>query len=357
VADVSHGWVGERILADLRIVLFRHLQRLSLGFYERTRAGVIISRLTTTSRRSTSCDGRRHQPRAEQPHAHRDGDPPLWSSTGRLALATLAVIRSWASQRDFPRPLDRAYRAVRERLGLVTATLAEDIAACASCRRSRARARTHGTSRPSPSATGLEHGDGRPERPHSRRRLLSSIRSRVVLGYGGHLYFNGDVTLGTLFAFMLYVQNFSTRSSSCRSCTTRSSPRRRRSTRSWTVMEEEPEVLRPAGRGGPAPRRGPRCLRSGSLRYGKGPDVLHELIWTSLPERPSALVGHTGAGKSTIAKLLAGSTTPRDGHITIDGHDLRDRDAGVATPAARHRPAGRFPLRGTVTENIVLRAR
>src|SRR5437868_14922631 len=40
------GWVGERILADLRIVLFRHLQRLSLGFYERTRAGVIISRLT-----------------------------------------------------------------------------------------------------------------------------------------------------------------------------------------------------------------------------------------------------------------------------------------------------------------------
>src|SRR2546429_8030151 len=40
------GWVGERILADLRIALFRHLQRLSLGFYERTRAGVIISRLT-----------------------------------------------------------------------------------------------------------------------------------------------------------------------------------------------------------------------------------------------------------------------------------------------------------------------
>ena len=40
------GWVGERILADLRIELFRHLQRLSLGFYERNRAGVIISRLT-----------------------------------------------------------------------------------------------------------------------------------------------------------------------------------------------------------------------------------------------------------------------------------------------------------------------
>ena len=46
------GWVGERILADLRTTLFGHLQRLSLGFYERNRAGVIISRLTTTSRRS-----------------------------------------------------------------------------------------------------------------------------------------------------------------------------------------------------------------------------------------------------------------------------------------------------------------
>src|SRR5438309_8045192 len=123
------GWVGERILADLRIVLFRHLQRLSLGFYERTRAGVIISRLThdvePIDRLVT------------------DGVTSLVQNTltlvgtaillfvldWRLALATLAVIPLMSVATVIFRVRStRAYRAVRERLGLVTATLAEDIA-------------------------------------------------------------------------------------------------------------------------------------------------------------------------------------------------------------------------------------
>ena len=123
------GWVGERILADLRNKLFGHLQGLSLGFFERNRAGVIISRLTNDVEALDQLVT--------------DGVTTLVQSTltligtaillfvldWRLALATLAVIPLMSIATVIFRVRStRAYRAVRERLGLVTATLAEDIA-------------------------------------------------------------------------------------------------------------------------------------------------------------------------------------------------------------------------------------
>src|SRR5689334_25359386 len=123
------GWVGERILADLRNRLFDHLQDLSLGFYERNRAGVIISRLTNDVEAIDMLVT--------------DGVTTLVQSTlmlvgtaillvildWRLALATLAVIPAMSlATLMFRSRSARAYAAVRERLGLVTATLAEDIA-------------------------------------------------------------------------------------------------------------------------------------------------------------------------------------------------------------------------------------
>src|ERR687887_1254634 len=123
------GWVGERILADLRVQLFSHLQRLSLGFFERNRAGVIISRLTNDVEAIDQLVT--------------DGVTSLVQNTltlvgtaillfvldWRLALATLAVIPLMGVATVIFRVRStRAYRAVRERLGLLTATLAEDIA-------------------------------------------------------------------------------------------------------------------------------------------------------------------------------------------------------------------------------------
>src|SRR5438093_6792129 len=123
------GWVGERILADLRLKLFGHLQRLSLGFFERNRAGVIISRLTNDVEAIDQLVT--------------DGVTTLVQSTltligtavilfvldWRLALATCSVVPLMGVATALFRSRSaRAYAAVRERLGLVTATLAEDIA-------------------------------------------------------------------------------------------------------------------------------------------------------------------------------------------------------------------------------------
>ena len=205
------GWVGERILADLRNRLFDHLQRLSLGFYERNRAGVIISRLTNDVEAIDQLVT--------------DGVASLVQNTltligtaillfildWRLALATLLVIPFMSiGTIIFRIRSSRAYAAVRERLGLVTATLAEDIAGM---RIVQAFTRER---------TNIENFRKVAERYRDSNMetvvlnglyfpfvdLLSSVALAVVLGYGGHLYFQGDMTLGTLFAFLLYVQNF-----------------------------------------------------------------------------------------------------------------------------------------------------
>src|SRR5436853_4274183 len=205
------GWVGERILADLRIGLFRHLQRLSLGFFERNRAGVIISRLTNDVEAIDQLVT--------------DGVTSLVQNTltlvgtaillfvldWRLALATLLVIPFMSvATIVFRTRSARAYSAVRERLGLVTATLAEDIAGMRTVQ-AFTRERTNMPNfrdvaesyRESNMETVVLNGLYFPFVD-----LLSTVALGIVLLYGGHLYFHRLVTIGTLFAFMLYVQNF-----------------------------------------------------------------------------------------------------------------------------------------------------
>ncbi|HKI91005.1 MAG TPA: ABC transporter ATP-binding protein, partial [Gaiellaceae bacterium] len=205
------GWVGERILADLRTGLFDHLQRLSLGFYERTKAGVIISRLTNDVEAIDQLVTTGVTTLVQSSLTLIGTAILLFVLDWRLALATCAVIPLMSlATVIFRTRSSRAYAAVRERLGLVTATLAEDIAGMrvlqsftredAAKRNFREVADRY---RESNLQTVLLNGIYFPFVD-----LLSTVALAVVLGYGGHLYFAGSISLGTLFAFMLYVQNF-----------------------------------------------------------------------------------------------------------------------------------------------------
>jgi ABC-type multidrug transport system fused ATPase/permease subunit len=182
--------------------------------------------------------------------------------------------------------------------------------------------------------------------------LLSSVALAVVLGYGGHLYFQGEVTLGTLFAFMLYVQNFFDPVQQLSQLYNTFLSATAALDKIADVLDEEPEVLdRPDAT--PLPHvEGHVRFENVRFGYGKGPDVLHGLDLDVPAGTTVALVGHTGAGKSTIAKLLARFYDPREGAITIDGHDLRD-----VTQASLRRQLGIVPqegflFAGTVSENI-----
>src|SRR5881398_2224957 len=248
----------------------------------------------------------------------------------------------------------RAYRAVRERLGLVTATLAEDIAGM---RVVQAFTRESANTRNFKAVT-ERYRDSNMETVVLNALyfpfvdLLSSIALAVVLGYGGHLYFNGDVTLGTLFAFLLYVQNFfdpvqqlSQLYSTFLSATAALD-------KIMDVLDEEPQVLdKPGARELPTVT-GNVHFEHVRFGYGDGPDVLPDLDLGVPAGTTVALVGHTGAGKSTIAKLLARFYDPRDGRIEIDGVDLRD----VSQESLRRQlgivPQEGFLFAGSVRDNI-----
>jgi ABC-type multidrug transport system fused ATPase/permease subunit len=349
------GWTGERILADLRNGLFRHLQRLSLGYYERNRAGVIISRLTNDV---DALD-----------QLVTDGVTTLVQSTlilvgsavilflldWKLALATLAVVPLMlAATAAFRIYSSRAYRAVRERLGHVTATLAEDIAGMrvvqAYTREDANEERFREVNahyRAANQQTVVTNGLYFPFVD-----FLSTAATAVVLGYGGYLYFEGSITEGTLLAFLLYLSNFFDPVQQLSQLYNTFLAAVAALDKIMDVMDEEPEVRDREGATDLPPLEGHVAFEHVRFGYGAGPEVLHGLDLDVPAGTTVALVGHTGAGKSTIAKLLSRFYEPRSGRITIDGHDLRDvtqkslrRQLGIV-------PQEGFLFAGTVHDNI-----
>ncbi|MDX6472538.1 MAG: ATP-binding cassette, subfamily bacterial, partial [Gaiellaceae bacterium] len=178
------------------------------------------------------------------------------------------------------------------------------------------------------------------------------IALAVVLGYGGHLYFSHQITLGTLFAFMLYVNNFFDPVQQLSQLYNTFLSATAALDKIMGVLDEEPQVL-DAERAVELPQiRGDVAFERVRFRYGRGDEVLHGIDLSVPAGTTVALVGHTGAGKSTIAKLLARFYEPTDGRILIDGLDLND-----VTQASLRRQLGVVPqegflFAGTVAENI-----
>src|SRR5438445_3633987 len=343
------------MLADLRNQLFRHLQRLSLGFYERNRAGVIISRLTNDVEALDQLVT--------------DGVTSLVQNTltlfgtavllvvldWRLALVSLTVMPLMAfATAIFRKRSGRAYRSVRETLGLVTATLAEDIAGMrvlqSFTREDAAQSNFRLVAdnyRVSNMRTVVLSGLYFPFVD-----FLSSAATAVVLGYGGWLAYHGDVSIGTLVAFLGYLTNFFDPVQQLSQLYNTFLSAVAALDKITDVLDEEPEVKdRPDAReldeiAGRVSFEGVR------FAYGRGPEVLHGIDLDVPAGTPVALVGHTGAGKPTIAKLLARFYDPTGGQITIDGSDLREvtqeslrRQLGIV-------PQEGFLFAGTLAENI-----
>jgi len=349
------GWVGERGLADLRIELFEHLQRLSLGYYERNRTGAIVSRITNDVEALDLLVT--------------DGVSSLVQNTlvlggtvifmflldWRLALATLVILplmglaTAWFRSRS-----NHAYRRVRERLGLVTATLAEDIAGMrvvqSFTREPTSQTTFRGVNqryRDSNYETVVLNGIYFPAVD-----ILSAVATAIVLGFGGWLVVDGDMTAGTLVAFLLYLANFFDPVQQLSQLYNTFLSATAALDRITTVLDEEPDIVdEPDAR---PLERAQGHVRFDHVRFGYGdlPDVLHDFDLDVPAGTTVALVGHTGAGKSTIAKLLARFYDPRAGRVTVDDTDLRD----VTQESVRRQlgivPQEGFLFGGSIADNI-----
>ncbi|HUK44115.1 MAG TPA: ABC transporter ATP-binding protein [Gaiellaceae bacterium] len=349
------GWTGERMLADLRDHLFRHLQRLSLGFYERNRAGVLISRLTNDVEALDQLVTDGFTSLIQNTLTLVGAGVILFFLSWKLALATLTVIPALAvGTVVFRKKSSRSYRFVRETLGHVTATLAEDIAgmrvlqAFTREREARENFRRVGEAyRRRNQETVVQNAVYFPFVD-----LLSSLATAIILGYGAYLVFDGQTSYGVLVAFLGYatsffdpVQQLSQLYSTFLSAVAALD-------KIMEVLVEEPQVT-DAAEATELPRlRGHVCFDRVHFAYGTGPEVLHGIDLDVPAGTTVALVGHTGAGKSTIAKLIARFYDPTRGTISVDGVDLRETTQESLRRQLGIVPQEGFLFAGSVAENI-----
>jgi ATP-binding cassette subfamily B protein len=182
--------------------------------------------------------------------------------------------------------------------------------------------------------------------------FLASLATAIVLGYGGYLLVDDQVTIGTLLAFFLYLANFFDPVQQLSQLYNTFLSATAALDKIIEVLDEEPEIVDAPGAAA-LPRIEGR-VRFEGVRFGYGtlPEVLHGIDLDVPAGTSVALVGRTGAGKSTIAKLIARFYDPREGRITIDGHDLREVEQRSLRRQLGVVPQEGFLFAGTVAENI-----
>ena len=359
IATAGHtyytSWVGERVLADLRSRLFRQLQSLSLGYFERRRTGATISRLTNDVDALDQLVTDGVASLVQNSIVLVGSAAILMVLDWRLALATLAVFPLMAvSTAIFRRLSARAYQSVRERIGSVSATLQEDISGM---RVVQAFAREQ------QSRDQFVEVNDRYRAANQRTVVISGLyfpfvdfvaaaASAVVLGYGGYLVFGNSLTIGTLFAFIGYLANFFDPVQQLSQLYNTFLAAVAALDKITDVLDEEPDVLDLPDARELATIQGDVRFDNITFGYGDGPTVLHGLDLAVPAGTTVALAGHTGAGKSTIVKLLARFYDPRDGRVLIDDVDLRSIEQKSLRMQLGIVPQEGFLFGASVGENI-----
>jgi len=348
------GWVGQRALQDLRIQLFAHLQTLSVGFYSRKQAGVLISRLTNDVQALDQLVS--------------DGVVTLFGSTLtligtavilivldlELALLTFLVFPVLAiGSLAFRIVSADAYRLTREKVAAITAYLQESLSGIRVVRtfaqeerHLKRFAELNDENREANMKTVNLNAAYFPS-----VELLSGLATAGILLYGGVQAINGEVTVGVLVAFIAALNNFFDPIQSLSQFYTTYQAGMAALDKIFELLDEEPEL-----------RDAPDAHELGRIRgeiefddvvfsYGEGEALCHINLHVP-PGQTVALVGATGAGKSTMAKLMARFYDPTSGRVLVDGHDLREVTAASLRSQMGVVPQEAFLFSGTIGENI-----
>ena len=352
------NWVGQRALQDLRSRIFSHLQRLSIGFYSRNRAGVLISRITNDVQALDQLVT--------------DGVQTLFSSTltligtaaillfldPQLALVTFLVFPVlFVASIVFRLASGEAYRLTREKVAWVTAYLQETISGVRVVR-------SFGQEERHKERFAELNEDNRQANLRTVNlnaayfpsvELLSAVATAVILVYGGSQALSGEgVTIGVLASFVFYLNSFFDPIQQLSQLYTTYQAGMAALDKVFELLDEEPDVVeRPDAV--ELPRvRGEIRFEQVSFGYDgdDGPLALADVDLAIPPGQTVALVGATGAGKSTFAKLVARFYDPTRGRVLIDGHDLREVTERSLRSQLGLVPQEGFLFSGTIRENI-----
>ncbi len=349
--------LGEAVVHDLRNQIFQHLQDMRLSFFNRTKLGRIISRMTSDA------------------EAMRMGVQDVLFvglvGLGQMSIAAACMLYYdwalfslmaamapvlWGLNHIFRRKLSRAYRDVQESFSRVTATLAESVGGVRV---------TQGFARQDVNAELFRdladhHAGNNMIASRTAGVLLPALElnSQVFIAglllVGGYRVLNPDIEMpvGNLVQFFFLASNFFQPIQMLGNQYNQAMTAMAGAERVFKLLDTPPDWVDPPDAAVLPPIQGRVEFRNVSFAYVPDRPVLHEINFTALPGQTIALVGHTGSGKSTIASLVDKFYLPTDGCVLIDGHDTR----ALQTESLR-RQIGivlqqNFLFTGTVLENI-----
>jgi ABC-type multidrug transport system fused ATPase/permease subunit len=349
------GRIGQAILFDLRRRVYKHFQKLSLSFHERYTSGRMIARLTSDMDSISEM-------------VDNGIDDLVLAGLNVISVAIILLFLDWplalVTLCSFPFLLwlsawfrnqsARAYRKTRETVSLVIVHFVESLGGIRAVHAYRREPRNQEI---------FEAVNHEYKRANQRAfqliaifspgiKLIGNVTIAVVLTYGGYRVLHGQAEIGVLAAFVLYLRKFfepmqdlSMFYNSLQSATAALE-------KLAGVLDEKPDVAEPTSPRELTASRGE--LRFESVQFGYRADrlVLPELNLTLPAGQTVAVVGATGAGKTTIAKLVSRFYDPTAGRVTLDGVDLRDLSEADLRRAVVMVTQENFLFSGTVRENI-----
>lgn len=352
---VLTGRVGQQILLELRRRLFRHFQRLSTAFHDRYTSGRVIARSTSDvdaieEMMDSGFDG------LVTAMLTMVGTAVLLlvldlqlGLVALLAFPFLIWLTAW-----FRKASASAYRRTRETVAAVIVHFVETMTGIRAVQGFRREPRNE--------AIFAEVSDDY-RRANERAfrlvglfmpgiKLIGNVTIALVLLYGSYRVLDGEVTVGVLAAFLIYLRQFFEPMQEISQFYNTFQSASAALEKISGVLEEEPDVREPTH---PVPlplARGDVRLESVAFEYLHGRPVLPGFDLTIPSGQTIALVGTTGAGKTTIAKLVSRFYDPTRGRVTLDGVDLRDLEDETLRRHIVMVTQENFLFAGTVADNI-----
>lgn len=347
--------VGQNILADLRQRVFQKIQQLDLQYLEGSASGDLMSRLVNDIEALNSFFSQALTQLIGALFALLGIGVAMMLLNWQLGLLVLVMLPVlWLTTRLFSKSARRAFRVTRETIGDVSANLEEELGAVKvaqamnrtdeNIRRFAERNAANRNANVNASAITSAFGP--------TMELLSTIDTALIAAVGGALAIRGAISVGTIVAFLQYAQNFFRPIQTVAQMWTQAQSAFAAAERVYELIDRQPAVEDlPEAQEAPS-LQGRVVLKDVSFAYRDGPMVLQDVDLDAQPGQTIALVGPTGAGKTTLVSLIPRFYDVTAGQVLIDGLDVRtlqQRSLRAQMGLVTQDP---FLFSGTILENI-----
>jgi ATP-binding cassette subfamily B protein len=346
--------IGEQFLRELRVRVFRHLTSLGLDFFERERTGRLVARLTSDVDALQELVQMGLAMFVQNVLLFIGAVIVIFVMSWQLALCTLIVVPPVVlATRWFRRAANAAYLEVRERIGTNLATLQEGLAGVRVVQafgRERAFTRRF-------RETNEAQFDANLETVKISTKYFPFVEFcgvvgiALIVGIGGLFVDQDIVTVGTVAAFVLYLNNLFEPVQQLGQLYNTLQQAGAALNKLFGLLDTPASIAERPG-AVDLPASGAIDVQGVSFRYANGPLVLHDVSLQVQPGERIALVGPTGAGKSTLAKLVARFYDPVEGTVALGGVDLRDATLASLRDRIVVVPQEGYLFTGTIRDNV-----